>query len=161
MATPVARSKPRKTAGRGNQMEANQAPPAPEAVQTTTTAPVSPANPGTPPPPPTQMVGTAAAEATGLDLNAPAPPMLDESGARPVEAVGAGWFYTRMITYLWSYNSSTGVWVWVDGIGWKRLSPVSEHGHTHMAALATLATDRDLPVDYHEDASGQIDQILV
>ncbi len=139
-------------------MEANQAPPAPEAAAVTATAPL---NPDTPPPLPADVVGSSVAESAGADLSAPVPPMLDEQGAPRADAITAGWFYNRMITYLWSYDSPTGVWVWVDGIGWKRLSPVSEHGHTHMAALATLATDRDLPVSYHEDAAGQIDQILV
>jgi hypothetical protein len=87
------------------------------------------------------------------------PPSLDEQGAAMADRITAGWVHNRAITHLWSYDAATGVWV--DGIGWKSLSPVSEHGHTHMCLLVTLATDRNLPVDYHEDAAGQIDQILV
>jgi hypothetical protein len=30
-----------------------------------------------------------------------------------------------------------------------------------MTELASMATDRNLPVDFHEDAAGQIDQIMV
>jgi hypothetical protein len=103
----------------------------------------------------------AVATAAGPDVTAPMPPSLDEQGMALAEGITAGWVYNRVTTHLWSYDAPTGVWVWVDGIGWKRLSPVSEHGHNHMCVLATLATDRNLPVDYHEDASGQIDQILV
>lgn len=143
MATPVAR-KPRKPV-RG----AAEAPP----------APVLSAGPETPPPVPATMMGTALV--AGPDVTAPMPPALDEQGIALADGVTAGWVYNRAITHLWSYDAATGVWVWVDGIGWKRLSPVSEHGHTHMCLLATMATDRNLPVDYHEDAAGQIDQILV
>jgi len=145
MATPVAR-KTRKPVRGG--AEATQAPP----------EPMAPAGPETPPPMPTAMIGTAAVT-TGRDVSAPMPPALDEAAG--LSAVAVGWVYNRAITHLWSYDASTGVWVWVDGIGWKRLSPTSEFGHSHMTVLATVATDRNLAVDYHEDAAGQIDQLLV
>ncbi len=147
MAAPVAR-KPRKPA-RGA-AEATQAPPTPAAAEP---------GPDTPPPVPAAVMGTAAVMTQ--DMLAPLPPSLDEQGLAIGEGLTAGWVHNRVITHLWSYDAATGVWVWVDGIGWKRLSPVSEHGHNHMCLLATLATDRNLPVDYHEDAAGQIDQILV
>jgi hypothetical protein len=145
MATPVARKNRRTTA-----VEANQAPPDPVAIA---------AGPDTPPPLPSELIGMSTATALGPDANAPMPPMLDEVLA--AAGVSAGWVYNRAITHLWSYDASTGVWVWVDGIGWKRLSPASAFGHGHMTELATIATHRNLPVDYHEDAAGQIDQLLV
>lgn len=148
MATPVAR-KPRKPV-RGA-AEATQAPPAPVIA--------AEAGPDTPPPVPTTMMATAVM--ASQDTLAPMPPSLDEQGLAVGDGLTVGWVYNRMITHLWSYDAPTGVWVWVDGIGWKRLSPVSEHGHSHMCLLAALATDRNLPVDYHEDAAGQIDQLLV
>ncbi|WP_436492623.1 hypothetical protein [Actinokineospora sp. HUAS TT18] len=105
------------------------------------------------PPIPAGVDGVSAAVAESA---APMPPSLDAAAPR-----AAGWVTNRMITHLWSYDSSTGVWVWVDGIGWKRLSPASESGHSHMTVLATMATHDNLSVDYHEDASGRIDQLLV
>jgi hypothetical protein len=117
------------------------------------------AGPQTPPPIPSTMM--PAASMTSADVTAPMPPSLDEVGMPVADGITAGWVYGRVLTHLWSYDASTGVWVWVDGVGWKRLSPVSEFGHSHMTALATVATDRNLPVDFHEDAAGQIDQILV
>ncbi|CRK60250.1 hypothetical protein [Alloactinosynnema sp. L-07] len=100
--------------------------------------------------------GTDGMSAAVAEVAAPRPPSLDAAAPQ-----AAGWVTNRMITHLWSYDSSTGVWVWVDGIGWKRLSPASESGHSHMAVLATMATHDNLPVDYHEDAAGRIDQLLV
>lgn len=110
------------------------------------------------PPPPPDTRTRAAANRTTMDVSAPMPPQLD-----PLTTLGApaaGWVYGRVLTHLWSYDASTGVWVWVDGIGWKRLSPNSEFGHTHMTLLATMATHGNVTVDYHEDASGRIDQVL-
>ncbi|MGH3876392.1 MAG: hypothetical protein ACRDSK_05060 [Actinophytocola sp.] len=135
-------------------MEANQTPPVPDSPSTV-------GSPGTRPPLPAELKSRTATEVRDPDVNAPMPPGLREAGVRAPDAFAAGWVNNRMITHLWSYDAPTGVWVWVDGIGWKRLSPVSQFGHTHMTVLATLATQRNQPVDYHEDASGQIDQILV
>jgi hypothetical protein len=162
MANPVAR-KARKPAERSASVEANQAPPAPEAVTARSAAAAStaPSNPDTAPPFPAEVVGSAVTVAAGTDRNAPAPPMLDSSGAPRADAISAGWFYNRTITHLWSYDSPAGVWVWVEGSGWRRLSPASLFGHSQMTVLSTLATDRNLPVHYHEDASGQIDVIMV
>ena len=67
----------------------------------------------------------------------------------------------RDCPFLYSYDDPAGVWVWVVGVGWKRLSPASLSGHGHMAILASLATHDNITVDYHEDAAGRIDQILV
>ncbi|MBP2321241.1 hypothetical protein JOF56_001626 [Kibdelosporangium banguiense] len=73
----------------------------------------------------------------------------------------AGWSTGRTILDLWSYEDSSGVWVHVQGLGWKRLSPASQSGHTHMTVLAGAATHNNLAVDFHEDADGQIDQLIV
>ncbi|WP_232285468.1 hypothetical protein [Saccharomonospora marina] len=66
-----------------------------------------------------------------------------------------------MITQLWSAGESPGVWISVHGAGWKRLSPASESGHSHLTLLALLAKNYRLPVAYHEDSRGEIDQLLV
>jgi hypothetical protein len=116
------------------------------------------ADPATMPPPPPDTLSSAAVSASTMDVSAPMPPQLDEALTAGVGA--AGWVYGRTITHVWSYDASTGVWVWVDGIGWKRLSPNSEFGHSHMSLLTTMATDANLTIDYHEDASGRIDQVL-
>ncbi|MGL4743156.1 MAG: hypothetical protein ACRCXL_02015 [Dermatophilaceae bacterium] len=87
----------------------------------------------------------------------PHPPML--VGGAPA-GVGTGWVSGQMITHLWSYDSADGVWVYVDGPGWKRLSPASASGVSHMVVIATMATTHNTPVAYHEDAAGQIDQFM-
>jgi hypothetical protein len=142
------------TVSRSRKPKPEQAPPS-----LTDDTMISPAaDPATmPPPPPDTMTGAMVSTAT-MDVTAPLPPQLDMAGVSAPAA--AGWVYGRVITHLWSYDASTGVWAWVDGIGWKRLSPNSEFGHSHMALLATMATNGNLTVDYHEDASGRIDQVL-
>jgi hypothetical protein len=89
-------------------------------------------------------------------------PSTAPAGSRcPVSGTTDGWTTGRAISDLWSYEDSVGVWVLVDGTGWKRLSPASDSGHTHMTLLAGAATHDNLPVDFHEDDAGQIDQLIV
>ncbi|MBK1784981.1 hypothetical protein [Prauserella cavernicola] len=76
-------------------------------------------------------------------------------------SAGGGWVNGRAVTHLFSTAGSPGVWVAVHGIGWKRLSPASESGHSHLTLLALLAKNYRLPVSYHEDERGQIDQLVV
>ena len=138
------------TGSRTRKPKPEQAPPAVDDLT------FSPSDPSAMPPPPDTISG-GTVTATTVDVKAPLPPQLDAQG---VSAPAAGWVYGRVITHLWSYDASTGVWAWVDGIGWKRLSPNSEFGHSHMTLLATMATQGNLTVDYHEDAAGRIDQVL-
>ncbi|RZQ65226.1 hypothetical protein [Amycolatopsis suaedae] len=79
----------------------------------------------------------------------------------PVPQNPDGWVRNRAITHLYSYNAAPGVWVYVQGAGWKRLSPASDSGHSHLTMLAAIAKNHRLPVDYHEDSQGQIDQLVV
>ncbi|GLY63861.1 hypothetical protein [Amycolatopsis taiwanensis] len=67
---------------------------------------------------------------------------------------------TGVITQLWSSSTAPGVWALVSGIGWKRLAG-AEAGHGALITLALLARANGLPVSFHEDAHGQIDQLLV
>jgi hypothetical protein len=88
----------------------------------------------------------------------PLPPRV-EAGVLAVAA--AGWSYNQAITHLFSYDTPAGVWVFVNNVGWNRLSAASESGVTAMIAIATMATHDNLPANYHEDAAGLIDQIYV
>lgn len=67
---------------------------------------------------------------------------------------------TGVITQLWSASTVPGVWALVSGVGWKRLAG-AEFGHSALISLALLARANGLGVSFHEDAQGQIDQLLV
>jgi len=103
----------------------------------------------------TQALGTLTTSGVDAPSTGPVPPQV--SGVQAVAA--AGWSYNQAITHLFSYDTAVGVWVFVNNIGWKRLSPASESGATAMTVIATMATHDNLPVNYHEDAAGLIDQM--
>ncbi|MQA11461.1 MAG: hypothetical protein GEU98_23495 [Pseudonocardiaceae bacterium] len=147
--------------------DAEQPPPAPPVPAgawdpNTPPTPTGAWDPNTPPTPTGAWDPNIPPRPTGAwDPNRPPAP----TGAWDPNTNGAvsanGWTRNRAITHLWSYNASPGVWVAVHGIGWKRLSPASESGHSHLTMLALLAKSNGLAVSYHEDAHGQIDQLVV
>ncbi|HET6501917.1 MAG TPA: hypothetical protein VFG87_14260 [Amycolatopsis sp.] len=73
---------------------------------------------------------------------------------------GGAWVHNRVITRLWSSSARPGVWVWVDGLGWKRLVS-SDSGRSTLTTLAVQAKANGLVVSFHEDDNAQIDQLLV
>lgn len=91
------------------------------------------------------------------------PPQPDHgngSGNGSPETPRGVWVRGRVITQLLSSSEFPGVWAWVHGLGWKRLGS-SETGRGPLISLALLAKAYALTVAFHEDDSGQIDQLLV
>ncbi|EHR63643.1 hypothetical protein [Saccharomonospora cyanea] len=108
--------------------------------------------------------GTAGLTGTAGTAGAPvpAPVPVPHTEARPASVASAGgWVQGASITHLWSASESPGVWIAIHGIGWRLLSSASDSGHSHLVLLALLARTHRLPVAYHEDSRGHIDQLLV
>ncbi|HVV11211.1 MAG TPA: hypothetical protein VHD82_18325, partial [Amycolatopsis sp.] len=81
-------------------------------------------------------------------------------GVVTTPAASNGWVAGRLIQNVWSGSTQPGVWALIGGEGWKRLAG-SESGRNPLTTLALLAKVNGLPVSYHQDANGQIDQLLV
>lgn len=112
-------------------------------------------NPATPPDTFPNIADAVRAPAGGdTATGGPAPTWQPGMTAQGIGAAGT-------ITHLWSYDAADGVWVYVNGLGWKRLSPASTSGHSHMTILSSIATHANIAVDYQMDASGQIDVLYV
>lgn len=92
----------------------------------------------------------------------PPPTPVSNGEARSASVAATdGWVRGVAVTSLWSASSGSGVWIAIPGIGWKQLSAASESGHSHLVLLALLAKSYRLPVAYHEDSRGHVDQILI
>ncbi|WP_236789937.1 hypothetical protein [Amycolatopsis sp. GM8] len=118
-------------------------------------------DPNTPPPTGAWDPNTPPVPAGAWDPNTPprpGPQPHTGNGAMPV-ATGL-WIRNRVITQLWSSSGRPGVWVFVAGLGWKQLAAV-ETGRSPLTGLAVLAKANGLTVSFHENAFGQIDQLLV
>ena len=70
------------------------------------------------------------------------------------------WVHNHTVTRLWSTSAAPGVWVEFAGLGWKRLASAAD-GRSSLTVLALLARNHGLAVSFHENAAGQIDQLLV
>ncbi len=130
---------------------ATRAPAAPPAAQSSRTSPATP--PDTFP-----EIAAAMAEAPTTDVFDGAGPAPSRQPGQAIAGIGET---LGKITHLWSYDSPDGVWVYIDGVGWRRLSPASAHGHSHMTVLAAIATHANISAYYNLDSSGQIDRLYV
>ncbi|MEU0466456.1 hypothetical protein ABZ215_20845 [Amycolatopsis sp. NPDC006131] len=139
-------------------------------------------DPNTPPPtgvydpntpPPTGVYDPNTPPPTGVyDPNTPPPsgvydPNTPPNGngtpaqpAHPAPQAQGVWVHGRQVARLWSTSANPGVWVDIAGLGWKRLAATAD-GRSSLTTLALLARNHGLPVSFHENAAGQIDQILV
>jgi hypothetical protein len=91
----------------------------------------------------------------------PPRPAPSDGNNQPNYGRPGGWSYHQAITHVWFTGTSAGTVVWVHGTGWKQLSTASGPGHGHLVMLAATAKSRRIYVDYHEDAHGRIDQLVV
>jgi hypothetical protein len=54
---------------------------------------------------------------------------------------------------LWTSNNSTNAWVFLNGVGWRKLSPANATSHQALLELARLAKDANATVQADEDGS--------
>lgn len=54
---------------------------------------------------------------------------------------------------LWTSNHQSNSWVYLNGVGWRRLSPANAGAHHAMLQIARLAKDGNIPVQCEEDGS--------
>ncbi|MFN7930139.1 MAG: C1 family peptidase [Blastocatellia bacterium] len=70
------------------------------------------------------------------------------------------WQNNKRIVGLWSNNADRNAYVYVDGIGWKRITGDNDNIHLNMLAQLIAAKAANRPVNYFEE-SGVIKQVYV
>lgn len=85
---------------------------------------------------------------------------------QPAASVGAGagvtaWLNDKRITGLWSINQNRNSWVYVNGIGWKKLANNSDSAIVALSMLSAHAREKDSAVNYREESDGMIREIYV
>ena len=125
----------------------------PSGSQMTASVTDSPVPTGTPPVGAelTNTEGMRAPEAgADLDGSAPALPLELEAAT----GIGASvWHNNKRIVALWSINQNRNAWVGIDGIGWKRLSNVSDQGVVALNMLGAHAREKGSSVNLREDGA--------
>ncbi|AIJ20430.1 hypothetical protein [Amycolatopsis methanolica] len=131
--------------------------PPPTGVYDPNTPPTGVYDPNTPPP--TGVYDPNTPPPSGVyDPNTP--PNGNGTPVQPAPRAQGVWVHGRQVARLWSTSANPGVWVDIAGLGWKRLAATAD-GRSSLTTLALLARNHGLPVSFHENAAGQIDQILV
>jgi len=60
------------------------------------------------------------------------------------------WQTNRRITALWTNNQNVNAWVWVDGLGWRKLTNPDDDVTDAMLQLCVHAKAANRPVDFLE-----------
>lgn len=84
-----------------------------------------------------------------------------QSGGATGDGVG-GWISNKKVTSLWSINQNRNVWLYIDGVGWKRLATTSDSAATVLALLTAHAKQTQSPYfSYREEPDGMIYECYV
>ena len=82
----------------------------------------------------------------------------------PAEAVGAGisaWQSNKRIIGLFSTNHNRNSWVYIDGIGWKKLVDNSDSAIMALTMLGAHAREKASAVNYREESDNKIYEMYV
>ena len=90
-----------------------------------------------------------------------APSMTPPAAANAEKQVAGLWVGDKRITALWSINQNRNAWVYVAGVGWKRLASNSDSAIVALNMLASHARALNCRVDYREEADGMIREMYV
>ncbi|MBW3608379.1 MAG: hypothetical protein KY463_08490 [Actinobacteria bacterium] len=81
------------------------------------------------------------------------PPGTEAAGLRAAdgrsETIGA--FQSAAVTGLWTSDNPSNTYVYLAGVGWRRISPANVTSHHAMVQIARLARDRNASVSANID----------
>jgi hypothetical protein len=128
------------------------APSSPPAIPTST--PASAAGAPTPVLTPARGASLPAVDGVG----GPGAPALQPPGTEAArfgaQAPAAGITVTpATVGGLWTSNDTSNAWVYLNAVGWRRLSPANAEAHQAMLEIARLAKDGNITAQCEEDGS--------
>jgi hypothetical protein len=116
----------------------------------------TPAGAGTAPmpePTPEQVITAPPTNGAGAAAPALQPPGTEAAGVA-AQAPAAGVTVTSAtVGGLWTSNHQSNSWVYLNGVGWRRLSPANGGAHHAMLQIARLAKDGGIQAQCEEDGS--------
>lgn len=76
-------------------------------------------------------------------------------------AVTATWQSNVHVSGMWSINQDRNAWVYLDTVGWRKLSDASESGLVAMNMIAAHAYQLGATASLYEGDDGRIEQLYV
>jgi hypothetical protein len=84
------------------------------------------------------------------------------SAVPPAEAGGvAAWQNNKRVAGLWSINQNRNAWVFITGVGWKKLANNSDSAIVALTVLSASARQTQTQVNYRDEADGMIHEMYV
>jgi hypothetical protein len=109
--------------------------------------------------------GAAGASAAGAMLVAGSASASTAPSLRPATtaagAVTATWQSNVHVSGMWSINQDRNAWVYLDTVGWRKLSDASESGLVAMNMIAAHAYQMGSTSNLYEGDDGRIEQLYV
>ena len=96
--------------------------------------------------------------ATGDAQPSQTPPSATEKG---ISGGITAWNNDKRVTALWSINQSRNSWVYINGVGWKRLSTASDSANLALTLLAAHAKQSQTNYTYRDESDGLIHESYV
>ncbi len=81
--------------------------------------------------------------------------------ARGVAAGNATAWGSQTVGGLWSITEDKNAWVFVNNVGWIRLSNASESGIMSLMALSASAKETGTTFSYRQESDGMVHEIYV
>ena len=114
------------------------------------------------PPAAGQTAGGSTGGSTGGSAGESAPTLTPSSGIG--SGAGGGqttWLGDKRVSALWGINQNRNSWVYITGIGWKKLANNSDSAVVALTALAAHAKLKQTNYTYREEADGMINETYV
>ena len=96
--------------------------------------------------------------ATGDAQPSQTPPAATETGT---SGGITAWNNDKRVTALWSINQNRNAWVYINGVGWKRLSTASDSANLALTVLAAHAKQSQTNYTYRDESDGLIHESYV
>ena len=64
------------------------------------------------------------------------------------------WQYGKKITGVWTNNQNVNAWVWVSGLGWRKLTNPDDDVTNAMLTIGVEAKSSSWSVDFNEVGAG-------
>ena len=113
---------------------------------------------------PTELPTLANVQAQN-DANSLAVPSLQPPiggiSAKGLQAGNATAWGSQTVGGLWSINEDKNAWVYVNSIGWVKLSNASDPGIVALMALSASAKQTGSAINYRQEADGMIHEIYL
>jgi hypothetical protein len=85
----------------------------------------------------------------------------DDGVMSAADVAATVWQNSQLIGALWSINQDRNSWVYVDNIGWLKLSTASDSAIVALTMLGTHAKQLQKNVDYRQESDQMIHEMYV